>query len=181
MTQAVVLCAMAVLDVSLAGVRSIAGRDAHIAKGSLFRRWTLRGAVGGIGALGIIGAMLVTLLARAADQAVLYDDLIAAGTRMLVVFVPYTLVVLLALAAYAVPNLEARCLALVIVLGPLTMARTAVLLAGALAAAWTAPPVVQVAAFATVAVIVLAEALLHRWAAVVAGDVPTMPTMGTTA
>ena len=66
-----------------------------------------------------------------------------------------------------------------LVLGPLTMVRTAVLLAGALAAAWTAPPVVQVAAFVTVAVIVLAEALLHRWAAAVTGDGPTTPTMRT--
>lgn len=170
MTQAAILCAMAVLDVSLAGVRSIAGRDAHIDKGALFRRWTLRGAVGGVVALVVIAAMLVTLLARADDQAMLYDDLIAAGTRMLAVFVPFTLVALVAMAAYVVPNLEARCLALVIVLGPLTMARAAVLLAGALAAAWTAPPVVQVAAFVAVAIVVLAESLLHRWAAAVTGE-----------
>jgi len=169
-TQAAILCAMAVLDVSLAGVRSIAGRDAHIDKGALFRRWTFRGAVVGVGALVAIAAMLVTALARAEDQAMLYDDLIAAGTRMLAVFVPFTLVLLVALVAYVVPNLEARCLALVIVLGPLTMARAGVLLTGAFAAAWTAPPVVQVAAFATVAIVVLAEALLHRWAAAATGE-----------
>ena len=165
MIQAVVLCAMAVLDASLAGFRSIAGRDAHVDKRGLFRRWCLRGAGVGVAALCIIGLMLLALLARADDHALLFEEMLAAGGRMLMVFAPYTLVVLAALAAYAVPNLEVRCLATVTVLGPLTMARSVVLLAGAFAAAWTAPPAVQVAAFTTIAVVLLAEAMLHRWAA----------------
>lgn len=164
MIEAVVLCGMALLDASLAGFRSVAGRDAHIDKRALFHRWIVRGAAVGAGGLVVIALLLGALLARSGDRAVLYGDMLDAGHRMLAVFVPYTLIVLAALVAYAVPNLEIRCLATAVVLGPLTMARAAVLLVGALAAAWTAPPEVQVAAFAVVAVVLLVEAILHRWA-----------------
>lgn len=177
MIEATVLCLMALLDAALGGFRAIAGRDAHLSKRGLFRRWASRGAAVGAAGLVVIGAVLVTILVRSEDQAVVYEDMLTAGHRMLAVFVPYTIIVLAALAAYAIPNLEIRCLATAAVLGPLTMARSGVLLAGALAAAWTATPSVQVAAFMTIAVVLLAEAILHRWAqAVPPAGLPTRST-----
>jgi hypothetical protein len=124
----------------------------------------IRGAGVGTAELAVIATMLLSLLVRSEEQAALFDDMIAAGTRMLAVFVPYTLVVLAALVAYAAPNFEIRCLATVVVLGPLTMARAVVLLLGAAAASWTAPPPVRVAAFATIAIVLVGEVALHRWA-----------------
>lgn len=164
MIPAVVLCAMALLDGALAGFRAVAGRDAHIVKEPLLRRGVRRGVGCGVGELVVIAVMLLALLLGSPDAERLFGEMVDAGRRMLVVFVPYTVIVLSALGAYAVPNLELRCLATVVVLGPLTMVRSAVLLAGAAAAAWTAPGAVQVVAFATVAVVLLAEAFLHRWA-----------------
>lgn len=161
MTQAVALCSLAVLDAALAGFRSMAGRDAHLTSRALISHWMIRGAVAGIAALAIVGALLGTLLATSTEPDTRYQDMLDAGTRMLMIFVPYATVVLIALAGYAIPVLDIRCLATTVVLGPLTLARPAVILVGAIAAAWTAPAPVQLAAFTTVAIILAVEACLH--------------------
>jgi hypothetical protein len=161
-SQAAVLCAMAVLDAALVGFRSIAGRDAHLDARAVITRWMIRGALAGVAALIVVGLLLGALLVTAGNPGARYHDLVAAGTRMLVVYVPYTVAVLLALVVYAVPVLDLRCLATTIVLGPLTLVRPAVMLAGAGAAAWHAPGGVQIAAFATVAIVLTFEASLQR-------------------
>jgi hypothetical protein len=161
-SQAAVLSAMAVLDAALVGFRAVVGRDAHLDPRALITRWMIRGALAGVAALIVAGLLLGTLLATADDPGARYEDLVTAGTRMLLVYVPYTVIVLVALAGYAVPVLDLRCLATTIVLGPLTLARPAVMALGAGAAAWHAPVTVQIAAFATVGILLAVEASVHR-------------------
>ena len=160
---AVFLAGLALLDGALAGFRASAGRSALIRK----RRYNLVAGSHGVccSALLMAGmaAGLGSYLALSPDAAGGMADLTAAGRRMALVYLPYALIVLASLAGYFVLPLRASSWTILAGLGPLTIARPFVAMAGGLAASWHSTGlVVPIAACAAVAGVLSGEPFVYR-------------------
>jgi hypothetical protein len=127
---AIVLWLLASVDAAFCGYRAAAGRSLLIRKGAYFREAMRRGWIWGQVAVGASSAALLLALATASDAHRLAQDLKAMAARMAVVYVPYALVIGVALALRSVPSVDVRSLTSTLVFGPLTLARPLVLLAG---------------------------------------------------
>ena len=150
----IALVVLAIVDASLAGYRSAAGRNPLVAKRAYYTRAVVRGFSAGIAASALIAAVVGVLLVL--SGASLYEELCRAGARMIAVYGVYATGILLAFAVYFVPSLEVRTLASVAIFGPFTMARRWVIVAGALFGALAAPRVETFVACAAAAIAVLA-------------------------
>ncbi len=117
------LALLAIVDAAFAGFRAAAGRNARIFKRDYYGRSLLRGALAGLALVTVLGAATVVLLALSADAHRQYDELLLVGQRMLWVFVPYAVLVLLALVLYGTTDYDLRALATVAILGPFTLLR----------------------------------------------------------
>lgn len=157
---AVALCLLGLLDASFSGYRAFAGRVGRIDK----RQEMIAAAKAGLAA-GVVGLMLlaVILLGTIGGGLVDYAALETAGRRMLMVYLPYLLAITLGFAAYFSPWLELRSLGTIAVLGPGTLVRPLVILAGALAAGWGRSAVVMICALAAATVILSLELVLNRF------------------
>jgi hypothetical protein len=124
------LYALATLDSAFAGYREAAGRSALINKGAYYRRAMLRGALWGQAAVAVALAVFAALYFLTDDRAAFVSALLAAGRRMLAVYVPYTAVVLAAFAVRAVPSVDVRSLTSTLVFGPFVFVRPLVVAAG---------------------------------------------------
>ncbi|MCY0925715.1 hypothetical protein OTB20_05745 [Streptomyces sp. H27-H1] len=157
------LAALGLVDAAFSGFRAYAGRDARIRKQRAVVRAALRGlAVGAVLLLApALTAGAVLLAAEDPDRA--YGALADGGVGFLVPLGAYALAVGLSLAAYLTLPFRAGTLAVVVGLGPLTLARPLVLAAacaGALVAGggWTSLLVGAVAGAAVLCV----EPFVHR-------------------
>lgn len=121
---------LALLDGLLCGLRASMGRCAVIRKSGYYWRAAL---------LGIAGAQIISTLALVAlllvattnsNRAAVRGDLEGAASRMLWVFVPYAILVLLNLALRMVPSNDIRSATSVFMLGWLTAIRPLVMIAG---------------------------------------------------
>lgn len=158
MIAALLLGALVVGDATLSGVRSVLGRDAHLDARALVRTGARRGAVaGGL----VVVAVAVAALIGSTDPAV-GSELVGAGVRALVVLGPFGLVAAAGFVGYLGPSLDARCLAVAVVLGPCTLARPAVLVIAAAAGGWTASGSVRAVALLGAVALVAVEPLLGR-------------------
>jgi hypothetical protein len=161
--NALLLAALALVDAAFAGFRAYAGRDGRIRKTGPTLVATRRGLA--IGVLSLTATSAVALAALLfgthATPDARYAELDAAAGRMLLVFAPYTVVVAASLACYLWGPFRASTLAVVVGLGPLTLVRPLVVLAGAVAAAWGSLPAAAVATAASAGVL-LVENLTHR-------------------
>jgi hypothetical protein len=155
------LLVIAALDAMFAGFRASCGRSGLVRHRPADLLASRRGLA--------LGALLLTPVAAvvAADatrpgRIGLYS---AAGRAMLVVYLPYGVVVLLALAAYATLSWRRRFLANALLLGPLTLVRPLVALVGAGAACWvTQDLTVVLVSLASVAGVLAVEPTAgHRW------------------
>ena len=127
---ALLLWVMATMDAAFAGYREAAGRSALIDKRAYYRRALLRGALFGQVAVGVAGAAVaVSLLLSPAPRAVL-RELEAVGSRMLIVYVPYAVIILFTFAVRAAPSVDLRSITSVVIFGPFTLIRPVVVLAG---------------------------------------------------
>jgi hypothetical protein len=156
------LFVVATLDAAFSGFRASAGRDGLVHH----RRQDLVGTARG---LMVFGGALVPLPALVMSSihggTATVSDWVAAAGAMLAVYVPYALVVLGALVAFAVLPWRVGYLATAVLLGPLTFARPLVALAGAVAA-WTAVesfPVRLGVVGAVVIVLGIEPAVGRRW------------------
>lgn len=127
------LALLAVLDAVFAGFRAAAGRDGRIDKRAYYQRAMILAGLAGVGLVLALAALTGLSLLASPDPAALYAGLIVIGARMLWVLIGYTLMVLAALIVYAVASFEIRTLATVMLLGPFTLFRPAVVAA---ATAW---------------------------------------------
>lgn len=159
------LLALGLVDAAFSGFRAYAGRDARIRKHRAVVRAALRGlAVGAVLLLApALAAGGVLLAAEDPDRA--YGALADGGTGFLVPLGAYALAVGLSLAAYLALPFRASTLAVVVGLGPLTLARPLVLAAGCAAAlfaggGWTS---LLVAALAGAAVLCVEPYVHRRW------------------
>lgn len=124
---AVGLGVLALLDGSFAGFRSSLGRTGLVEHRRANVVAGCRGAA--LGAL-LLAPTAVLVAADAGRGAWPDHAYAAAGSGMLVVYVPYASLVLLALAAYLVLGWQAQYLASALILGPFTLLRPLVALIG---------------------------------------------------
>jgi hypothetical protein len=118
---------------AFAGFRGSIGRDA----GLVDHRFNLGSAGRGIG-FGFVGLTLIAgctlpALMKSSTRHENYQSLLAAGTRMLVVFAPMAAVNVVAIVIYLLATShEVRAVAMTMVLGPFTLLRPVVIIAGSL-------------------------------------------------
>ncbi len=157
---AVTLCILALADASFSGFRAHAGRDGRIDKRAAKANAAAIGAAAGAGTLIALGALILGSIGIGLTT---YDGLVDAGGRMLLAYVIYATVVACGFAGYFSRWLEVRSLATMLVLGPGTFARPAVILAGAVAAATGGSASVGLLAFIAAAAMLLIEPALWLW------------------
>lgn len=165
MNPAWALAALGLVDAAFSGFRAYAGRDARIRKHRAVVRAALRGL--SVGAVLLLAPALtagaVLLLAEDPDRA--YGALADGGVGFLVPLGAYALAVVFSLAAYLALPFRASTLAVVVGLGPLTLARPLVVAAACAAAfvaggGWTS---LLVGAVAGAAVLCVEPYVHRRW------------------
>ncbi|MBI3650774.1 MAG: hypothetical protein HY231_06965 [Acidobacteria bacterium] len=130
---------LATTDAAFIGYREAAGRSALINKQAYYRRAMLRGILLGQVAVGIVGMALTVSLLLSPEPVVLVDKLQKAGSRMVLVYLPYALVILLAFVLRAVPSVDLRSITSVVIFGPFTFIRPMVVVAGVAWGFWVVP------------------------------------------
>ncbi|HEU4594756.1 MAG TPA: hypothetical protein VFS10_06275 [Pyrinomonadaceae bacterium] len=124
------LWALATLDAAFIGYREAAGRNALIDKRAYYRHAMMRGALIGQAAVGLLAVATGVALLVSPEPLKLVRDLQEVGGRMLVVYLPYALIVLITFAVRAAPSVDLRSITSVVIFGPFTLARPVVAVAG---------------------------------------------------
>jgi hypothetical protein len=130
---------LATIDSAFIGYREAAGRSALIDKRDYYRHALVRGALLGQIAVAIAGAVALGMLATSPQPARLFDSFEQVATRMLMVYVPYSLVLAITFFVRAIPSVDIRSITSVLVFGPFTLIRPLVVLAGAIWGLLAAP------------------------------------------
>jgi hypothetical protein len=140
---------LATIDAACAGFRDATGRSGLIRKRAYYKGALLRGALAGQAAVLVALVAAGILLAASDDRGRDLADLEHAGDRLLLVFLPYTIVILLGLLLrQAMPIVDVRSTLSSVIFGPLTLARPFVVVGGIAWAVATSPtrPVIGLAA-----------------------------------
>jgi len=159
---AAALCLLAILDGFLVGFRAAAGRDGRIDKRAYYRRAMALGVGCGAAAVTLFGALAGCLILISDQPRALWAAFQAAGARALWVFTPYAAVALMAIVAWLVSP-KGRTLSTIVVLGPFTLARPLVIVAGLVAGAAFEPSVPLLTLCGVIAAVMLTiEPMLSR-------------------
>jgi hypothetical protein len=155
------LILLAVLDAAFAGFRASVGRTGLVRHA----RADLIGAGRGLAcAVLLLTPSLLGFLVDLVGGASLRTDYLPAGRAMSAVFLPYAAVMLLAVLGYLVLDWRRRFLAAAVILGPGTLVRPAVAIAGAVAAVLAGHRgSVRIEAAAAVLALLLVEPLIGRF------------------
>ena len=140
----VLLWLLATIDSAFIGYREAAGRNALIDKRAYYRRALIRGALLGQVAVLIVGVITAVTLIVSDDARALFTNMESVGARMLTVYVPYALILLLTFLVRAFPSVDIRSITSVLIFGPFTFIRPVVVLAGAVWGIVAAPGAVTV-------------------------------------
>jgi hypothetical protein len=128
----VAVCVLGMLDGVFAGFRASLGRTGLVRHGAHDLVAARRGVV-------LVAVLLAPVVVLGTADVLLRPGRVAvyrdAGVGMLAVYAPYAALVLLALAGYLTLGWRSRFLASALLLGPLTLVRPAVVLAGVVVAA----------------------------------------------
>jgi len=135
---------LATVDSAFIGYREAAGRNALIEKGAYFRRALIRGALFGQLAVLIAGVITAIGLFTSSEPAALFSRFELVGARMLTVYVPYALIILITFCIRAVPSVDIRSITSVLIFGPFTFIRPLVVLAGAVWGVVAAPSAITI-------------------------------------
>jgi len=128
---ALITCfALLLLDATLVGYRAAAGRNPRVRKSRYHRQALGRGLLAGL----LIDAVILGLA-----RAVPVGDTGAIAGAMLQVFLPYAIAVTIAMLLWFSRSLDVRVLASVLVLGPFTLLRPVVVVAGIAWGWWQSP------------------------------------------
>lgn len=130
---------LALLDAAFAGFRDASGRNPLLFKQRYQLRSMTRGLLFGFGVSFVGGCSLLVGLWAASSPSALYAAYIQAGRAMCIVYGSYAVLVLLSMSIYIIPRPEISSLATVLVLGPFTLARPYVIVAGAAYGVYTSP------------------------------------------
>jgi hypothetical protein len=126
------LVLLAFFDVLLSGIRAAAGRDGRIAKPPYYRAAAVRSAAAASLVIGGNALLVAALVATAPDPAAAWGDVQLAGRRCVEVFGAFATLTLVAIVFWFAPVRELRIVPTLVVLGPLTLARPLVVVAGLL-------------------------------------------------
>lgn len=138
---AFVLWLLATLDASFTSYREAAGRNALIDKRAYYRRAMLKGALFGQVAVAIAVCVMAVIVWLAASPKELFEDFNRVGARMLVIYIPYAAIILLAMAIRAIPSVDIRSITSTLVFGPFTLIRPLVAIVGLIYGLLAAPRV----------------------------------------
>ena len=127
---AMALWLLATLDAAFTGYRAAAGRNALINKRRYYQRAMITGALFGQVAVVIAGVAVLVSVALTADRESLLRDYNRAGSRMLIVYLPYAVMILLSFLIRAVPSVDIRSITSTVIFGPLTLIRPLVAVTG---------------------------------------------------
>jgi len=123
---------LATVDSAFIGYRDAAGRNALIVRTGYYRHAMIRGALLGQLAVAIVGVAAVIMLAVSPQPAALFASFERVAARMLMIYVPYALILMLTFIVRAIPSVDIRSITSVLVFGPFTLIRPFVVLAGAI-------------------------------------------------
>src|SRR3954447_21179079 len=112
---------LATLDASFAGYRAAAGRNALINKRRYYLRAMILGAIAGQLAVAVAAAIILISLALTPDRPGLLRDYNLAGARMLIVYLPYAAIILLAFIIRSIRSVDIRSITSTLVFGPFTL------------------------------------------------------------
>ena len=169
-TVAGTLLVIAALDAMFAGFRASCGRSGLVRHRRADVLAARRGLALGALLLAPVAVLVVTDAVTGSDR---MDHYSAAGRAMLGVYLPFGILVMLALAGYMTLRWRSRFLASAFLLGPLTLVRPLVALVGGGAAWWdTRDATVGVLGLAAVAAVLSVEpGAGRRWyASTTTGD-----------
>jgi hypothetical protein len=160
--SAVALTLLALLDGALLGFRAAAGRTGLVHKPRYFARAIGWGVAYTSGV--ILVGVLLTLLLVALRGPTLYPELLAAAAAGVRVFAAYASLVVTALLLWIIPSTDLRTFCTVTVLGPGTLARPFVIVAGLVASIAAVPriEVVTLGAYGAAAMLVLERVITAR-------------------
>jgi hypothetical protein len=136
---------LATLDSAFIGYREAAGRNALIEKKAYYRHALIRGAL--FGQLAVLFAGVITAIALASSDNAreLFGKLESIGARMLLVYIPYALIILITLSIRALPSVDIRSITSTVIFGPFTLIRPLVVLLGAAWGILAAPGAITIA------------------------------------
>jgi hypothetical protein len=160
-----VLVVLCVLDGGFSGFRVSAGRNGRIDKRLYYRKWIMRGLLVGVGFALFHSAAMLALVGLSPDPTETFDALMQTGGTLAIFLGAYAALVGLAFLPYLLGGPDLRTLATVIVFGPLTLLRPAVLVASLVLGLNDAPSsgLGHEAIAVVFTVQLLLEPLLDRW------------------
>jgi len=123
---------LATIDSAFIGFREAAGRNALIDKTAYYRRALIKGALFGQLAVLIVGVITVGLLLVSSDPVAQFQALERVGSRMLLVYIPYALILVITFFVRAFPSVDIRSITSTLIFGPFTLMRPLVVIAGGL-------------------------------------------------
>lgn len=128
---AILLWLLATVDSAFIGYREAAGRNALIEKRAYYRRALIRGALFGQLAVLIVGVITAIAIVSSNNADALLSNIELVGARMVTVYVPYALIILITFCIRALPSVDIRSITSVLIFGPFTFIRPIVVLGGA--------------------------------------------------
>jgi len=160
---AALLWLLATVDSAFIGYREAAGRNALIDKRAYFRHALIRGALFGQLAVLIVGVTTVIVLISVRDAGFLFSDLELIGVRMLMVYVPYAVILLITFCVRAIPSVDIRSITSVLIFGPFTFIRPLVVLVGAVWGVLAAPDAITIALTVLIVTLMLGLGSFLSW------------------
>jgi hypothetical protein len=160
---AALLWLLATVDSAFIGYREAAGRNALIDKRAYFRHALIRGALFGQLAVLIVGVTTVIVLISVRDAGFLFSDLELIGARMLMVYVPYAVILLITFCVRAIPSVDIRSITSVLIFGPFTFIRPLVVLVGAVWGVLAAPGAITIALTVLIVTLMLGLGSFLSW------------------
>ena len=154
---------LATVDSAFIGYREAGGRNALINKRAYYRHALIRGALVGQVAVLIVGATTAIILATSNDAGALFAKIESVGARMLTVYVPYALILLITFLVRAIPSVDIRSITSVLIFGPFTFIRPMVVLAGAVWGVLAAPGTVTIALAVLIVCLMLGLGGILSW------------------
>ena len=160
---AALLWLLATVDSAFIGYREAAGRNALIDKRAYFRHALIRGALFGQLAVLIVGVTTVIVLISVRDAGFLFSDLELIGARMLMVYVPYAVILLITFCVRAIPSVDIRSITSVLIFGPFTFIRPLIVLVGAVWGVLAAPGAITIALTVLIVILMLGLGRVLSW------------------
>jgi hypothetical protein len=137
----ILLWMLATMDAGFAGYREAAGRNALIDKRRYYRRAMVQGALFGQVAVAIAAIIIVLMLSIAPDRQILLAAFEKAGARMLMIYLPYAVFILVAFIFRIINSVDIRSITSTLIFGPFTLIRPLVAVTGVVYGVVAAPRV----------------------------------------